>query len=106
MREVFDIAIDSSWQALLLALMVSVGYIVTVSKIGRKTRNNKFIRGRELVSKKELIKTIDKVNKKEKINPLALKYINRLSDHLFVAARAINKYKKTKDVLWIPGKSR
>ena len=60
--------------------------------------------GRTLARKAEIL--INKLNKKEKINPLALKYINRLSDHLFVAARAINKYKKTKDVLWIPGKSR
>jgi cob(I)alamin adenosyltransferase len=39
--------------------------------------------------------------KKEKIGAPALRYINRLSDHLFVAARAGGK-----DVLWVPGKNR
>lgn len=41
--------------------------------------------------------------KKEKIGDPALRYINRLSDHLFVAARAANK---GKDVLWVPGENR
>ena len=49
---------------------------------------------------------IVKLSEVEKINPLVLKYINRLSDHLFVSARAINKHKNTKDILWVPGKSR
>jgi cob(I)alamin adenosyltransferase len=40
--------------------------------------------------------------RKEKINPAALAYINRLSDHLFVAARFANA-KGGKDVLWKPG---
>ncbi len=39
---------------------------------------------------------------KEKINPEILKYINRLSDFLFVAARFENK--KVGDILWIPKK--
>tara|TARA_B100000686_G_scaffold342408_1_gene421503 strand:- start:12172 stop:12738 length:567 start_codon:yes stop_codon:yes gene_type:complete len=59
---------------------------------------------RTVTRKAEIL--INKLNKKEKINPLAIKYINRLSDHLFVSARAINKHKKTNDVLWVPGKSR
>ena len=37
------------------------------------------------------------------INPQALAYINRLSDHLFVMARAINA---GGDVLWEPGATR
>ena len=41
--------------------------------------------------------------KKEKIGAPALRYVNRLSDHLFVAARAANA---GKDVLWVPGKTR
>jgi cob(I)alamin adenosyltransferase len=41
----------------------------------------------------------------EKINPGALQYINRLSDHLFVLARAANN-QGMGDVLWIPGKNR
>ncbi|MGH6839366.1 MAG: cob(I)yrinic acid a,c-diamide adenosyltransferase [Methylocella sp.] len=35
----------------------------------------------------------------------ALKYINRLSDFLFVAARYVNR-KGEADVLWVPGKNR
>ena len=41
----------------------------------------------------------------EKINAAALRYINRLSDHLFVAARLANDGGK-RDVLWIPGANR
>jgi len=42
---------------------------------------------------------------RETINPAALRYINRLSDHLFVAARRANNNGKD-DVLWIPGANR
>jgi cob(I)alamin adenosyltransferase len=41
----------------------------------------------------------------EEINPAAIKYINRLSDHLFVAARFANDKGKA-DVLWVPGANR
>jgi cob(I)alamin adenosyltransferase len=41
----------------------------------------------------------------EQINPEALRYANRLSDHLFVMARAANN-SGMGDVLWIPGKNR
>jgi len=40
------------------------------------------------------------------INPLALKYANRLSDHLFVLARYANAQAGTGDVLWVPGAHR
>ena len=39
------------------------------------------------------------------VNPAALAYINRLSDYLFVLARAVNAAGKG-DVLWIPGQNR
>jgi len=39
------------------------------------------------------------------VNPLAVAYINRLSDHLFVLARACNGHGAT-DVLWKPGENR
>jgi cob(I)alamin adenosyltransferase len=39
------------------------------------------------------------------INPLAIAYINRLSDHLFVLARHVNE-DGARDVLWVPGKNR
>ncbi|MBS0223359.1 MAG: cob(I)yrinic acid a,c-diamide adenosyltransferase [Proteobacteria bacterium] len=39
------------------------------------------------------------------INPQAVKYINRLSDHLFVLARRLNDYGAA-DVLWVPGQGR
>ncbi|CAG0959285.1 MAG: cob(I)yrinic acid a,c-diamide adenosyltransferase [Rhizobiaceae bacterium] len=41
----------------------------------------------------------------EHVNPEGLKYINRASDFLFVAARAVNDNGKA-DVLWVPGKNR
>jgi len=42
---------------------------------------------------------------KEGVNPRAIAYINRLSDHLFVLARHLND-DGAKDVLWVPGKNR
>jgi cob(I)alamin adenosyltransferase len=39
---------------------------------------------------------------REKVNPEALKYLNRLSDHLFVFARFANA-KGRRDVRWKPG---
>ena len=41
----------------------------------------------------------------DKTNPLAVIYLNRLSDHLFVLSRKINDNGAT-DVLWEPGKNR
>jgi len=42
---------------------------------------------------------------REKVNPAALKYANRLSDLLFVLARHCNQRGK-RDVLWVPGAHR
>lgn len=39
------------------------------------------------------------------VSPEAIKYINRLSDHLFVMARRSND-NGASDVLWVPGKNR
>ena len=39
------------------------------------------------------------------VNPAALAYVNRLSDYLFVLARALNAA-GAGDVLWVPGASR
>ncbi|MBU6268414.1 MAG: cob(I)yrinic acid a,c-diamide adenosyltransferase [Sphingomonadales bacterium] len=39
------------------------------------------------------------------VNPAALAYINRLSDYLFVLARAVNDGGRA-DVLWVPGANR
>jgi cob(I)alamin adenosyltransferase len=44
-------------------------------------------------------------DEEEKVGAAALKYINRLSDFLFVASRAVND-NGAKDVLWVPGKNR
>jgi cob(I)alamin adenosyltransferase len=43
--------------------------------------------------------------KNEPVSPAAMKYINRLSDFLFVASRYVNDRGKS-DVLWVPGKNR
>src|SRR3954468_21396775 len=42
---------------------------------------------------------------REPVNPAAIRYANRLSDHLFVAARAANDWGQC-DVLWQPGANR
>jgi cob(I)alamin adenosyltransferase len=42
---------------------------------------------------------------RQKINPEAIKYVNRLSDHLFVLGRRLNG-NGTADVLWLPGATR
>ncbi len=41
----------------------------------------------------------------EKVSPEAVKYLNRLSDFLFVASRYVND-KGALDVLWVPGQNR
>lgn len=43
--------------------------------------------------------------KSEKVNPAAIRYLNRLSDLLFVAARYVNG-RGERDVLWVPGANR
>ncbi|UXS42186.1 cob(I)yrinic acid a,c-diamide adenosyltransferase [Agrobacterium tumefaciens] len=45
------------------------------------------------------------VTENEIVSPAALKYVNRLSDFLFVAARFANDAGKA-DILWVPGKNR
>lgn len=42
---------------------------------------------------------------REPVNPLAIAYMNRLSDHLFVLARKLNG-NGARDVLWVPGQNR
>src|ERR1043165_296509 len=42
---------------------------------------------------------------RQTVNPEAIKYINRLSDHLFVLARRLND-NGAADVLWVPGGGR
>jgi len=46
-----------------------------------------------------------RLHEREPLNPLLLAYLNRLSDHLFVAARAVAA-REGGDVLWQPGASR
>jgi cob(I)alamin adenosyltransferase len=41
----------------------------------------------------------------ETVGPEAIKYVNRVSDFLFVAARAVNDNGES-DVLWVPGQNR
>ena len=41
----------------------------------------------------------------ESVNEAAIRYINRLSDHLFVLARHCND-NGAADVLWVPGQNR
>jgi cob(I)alamin adenosyltransferase len=48
---------------------------------------------------------LTQLSEMEAINPVALVYANRLSDHLFVLARHINAA-TSGDVLWLPGGTR
>ncbi len=41
----------------------------------------------------------------ERVNPAAVRYANRLSDHLFVLSRHLNEDGRS-DVLWVPGSNR
>jgi cob(I)alamin adenosyltransferase len=41
----------------------------------------------------------------EPVSEAALKYVNRLSDFLFVAGRYVNDRGKS-DILWVPGQNR
>lgn len=41
----------------------------------------------------------------DNVNPAVQRYLNRLSDHLFVVARVLNENAAT-DVLWVPGANR
>lgn len=46
------------------------------------------------------------LSRAESVPPPLLRYLNRLSDLLFVAARALNRHAGTGDVLWEQGKNR
>ena len=48
---------------------------------------------------------IAELGAREPVNPLCLKYANRLSDYLFVMARSLND-NGAGDVLWVPGSGR
>jgi cob(I)alamin adenosyltransferase len=45
------------------------------------------------------------LSQREPVNPEALRYLNRLSDHLFVLGRRANDNGE-RDVLWVPGANR
>jgi cob(I)alamin adenosyltransferase len=51
-------------------------------------------------------RTLVMLSKTEAVAPLLLRYLNRLSDLLFVAARTLNRDAGSGDVLWEQGKSR
>lgn len=59
--------------------------------------------GRTVVRRAERL--ICQLAEVESVNPLAIAYVNRLSDHLFVLARHLNKI-EGKDILWVPGETR
>jgi cob(I)alamin adenosyltransferase len=48
---------------------------------------------------------VSELARQEPVNPEALKYLNRLSDHLFVLGRRVND-DGARDVLWRPGANR
>ncbi|HEV2097346.1 MAG TPA: cob(I)yrinic acid a,c-diamide adenosyltransferase [Stellaceae bacterium] len=48
---------------------------------------------------------VSELAQSEPVNPEALKYLNRLSDHLFVLGRRVND-NGARDLLWVPGANR
>lgn len=50
-----------------------------------------------------IVELADKPN--EPVNSATIKYMNRVSDFLFVASRVVNENGKS-DILWVPGKNR
>jgi cob(I)alamin adenosyltransferase len=50
-------------------------------------------------------RTVVALTAEEPVNPLLQRYLNRLSDHLFILARVLNDGGKA-DVLWQPGANR
>ena len=95
------------------ALRINKDYIVYIEKEIDKINNNlpplnSFVLpgGSKISSIIHLARTVNrrcersvvKSNEKQKVNIEVLKYLNRLSDYLFVLARALNK----KEVLWKP----
>ena len=61
--------------------------------------------GRTIARRAERLMVALKEKDGEIVSAAALKYVNRLSDLLFVAARYAND-KGKEDVLWVPGKNR
>jgi len=47
-----------------------------------------------------------KLSDKDEINSNCIKYLNRLSDLMFVLGRLINKRKSIKDIIWNPQKDK
>lgn len=47
-----------------------------------------------------------KLSHSEKVPPLSIQYLNRLSDLLFVLSRVINRHSGQSDVLWQQGKNK
>ena len=66
-------------------------------------RTNRRIRGWLGRAERMMVELNDKQG--EGVTPAALKYVNRLSDFLFVAGRHAND-KGATDVLWVPGQNR
>ena len=83
MRLIIDSHLDLSWKA----LSWNRDLTLSVEEIRRAER--------EMTSLAE----------HETVNAAAIRYANRLSDHLFVAARAANDW-GARDVLWQPGANR
>jgi cob(I)alamin adenosyltransferase len=50
-------------------------------------------------------RSVVQLSEQEAVNPAAVRYLNRLSDHLFVLSRVANDG-GAKDVLWVPGANR
>jgi cob(I)alamin adenosyltransferase len=59
--------------------------------------------GRTVVRRAERLMT--ELARHEPVTAAALKYVNRLSDHLFVLSRVVNR-NGADDVLWVPGANR
>ena len=57
-------------------------------------------------AKAHLSALIEAVQAGEEVNPAALMYLNRLSDHLFTLARWENALQSVPETEWVPGRGK
>ena len=111
-HDLFDIGGELSIPSFITLTMVKVEFLESnIDKMNKELPPLKeFILpgGSKISSYTHLARTICRrvernlfeLNQSDKVNEVSLKYINRLSDFLFVFARHLNKSKNISDIFW------